>query len=642
MRTRRLVVAAAIGGLLGGCQLFGGSDAPEDAPEEGSAAAAGPETSDAPESEPNDTPEQAPRLTPGRAISGAFEGPTDVDMYRLPPHDEILELVVESTANARVDVFGERDGAGYVVDVPADRPTRIGPFPSATGLRISLTGEGSWRLLAQPAAEPELACGLALEPDRPGAPGAVLRALPSQVTGCIAAAGDEDTFVIEANAFAAGDPFGVFVSGVEGISFDVRVSDALGQPLAELIGGPGETVGVPAIAPQTGAVTVTVRSLAGANDQTPYRLEVRRVPPLNGVVEAEPDNDAESAFEVAAIDLINGYLHTPGDIDYYRLQTEDTRVVRLVAESPDGVDLQLFLDDGTMFGPATIDDGRVGDPESICSLRVGPEAAFLFGVRAREARQEVLQPYLVHFEFYEGTDFEVEPNDTLAELVVEPVPEATRPPVIGIWTTAEAASLSASGHLFPPGDVDLFAIEVFGDEYVDATYQSVTVRLEPNGPSDYVLELLDADGAVVARSSAGVRGEQERVALDLPSGDYFARVTMTAGEPCAEPYRLVVEQTAIPIGAGGPDPMNPTVEQRIIVTTVAEGSGSGPAAEGSGAGGAEPVLPERIRRDRRDRVRPPRPPVVQPGTNTAPSTPPSGTNQAPPSRQPSEFWPGRQ
>ena len=205
------------------------------------------------------------------------------------------------------------------------------------------------------------------------------------------------------------------------------------------------------------------------------------------------------------------------------------------------------------------------------------------------------------------------------------------------------ATLSASGHLFPPGDVDIFPIEVFGDDYVDATYHSVTVRLEPNGPSDYVLELLDADGAVVARSSAGARGEQERVALDLPSGDYFARVTMTAGEPCAEPYRLVVEQTAIPLGAGGVDPQNPTIEQRIIVTTIAEGSGEGPDAEGSGEPGAEPVLPDRVRRERPDRVRPPRPPVVQPNGTTTPSstTTSPGIDNGPPSRQPSEFWPGR-
>ncbi len=615
----------ALAAGLGASSLLGCPRSTEVAgPAEGSVAAEVPAA--IPETEPNDDADRAHELAPGRVRGGALSD-GDVDAYRLLAAPGTARVTITAAGGAEVEVGVPRDGVRWLTVAEPGVPLTLGPIARGAATVFSLRGQGEYTIVAE--SDPAgTACGFAREGDSPSSPGAELLALPARVEGCLATAGDEDFFVVRQEAFVGTPQFGLSVSGVEGVSLDVRLEDATGLVLAAMSGGPGRPVAVQSVAvPLEGGVVVRVRSLSGANETLPYQLELRRVPPLNGVIESEPNDVPVQATPVGALDLINGFLHRPGDLDYFRLQTQEPRVVRLFAQPPAGADLQILLDEGTLFGPATIDDAGVDGREGICSVRVGPETPFVFGVRARTANDESAEPYLVHFELYDGIDFELEPNNAAADLPQGD--DLLIPPnqPVGIWLRETQLSLAASGHIFPPGDADFYAVEVFADPRSQITWTSVTVRLEPNGPSDYTLELLDDEGGVLGRSANPGPGEGESVSLDLPGGRYFARVTLNSGASCDAPYRVTVAQTEIP-------------RTPAYVTPTAEGSGGSSIVIENAVfevpGGAVPEAGDPATQPVPERTLRPRPPVVQPAPERpvppAPAPDPGG----------GPLWPNRE
>lgn len=560
--TPRSTALLVLIGLLGGCDRFmPGDDAGEAAGTgEGSAPIAAP--ADVPEAEPNDTADTATSLSLATWYAGAATTGNADNVAFLAAG--AYTLTVESAAPLVVRVEDTQAGqwveqtitGGTLTLTQSARQSRIG---------VTIEGEGAWRLRVDAAAT---ACGFAAETDSLEAPGVFVRSVPSSASGCLQTPDDVDYVRIPGEAITAAGAFGVSVTGVPGVSLEVKANDAAGNPLVDLVGGPGQDVRVPNLGAPVGGgdVTLAIRSLGGASQTDAWQLEVTRLPTVVGILEIEPNDLATQPSMIDQVAVVHGFLHRPGDVDHYVIQPAEPRVVRLRADAPDDVDLQLFIDEGVLYGPTTIDDVGVGEEEALCSLLVGPDRPFPFGVRARSVSPAITEPYLLHFELYDGLDFEIEPNNT-----VDTIPPSAAPDqavaTVALSTGSQRVGSGVSGHLFPLGDIDVFAVDVFGDPTAAATFSSVTLRLEPNAPNDYTIELVDSDGGLVARGDRGLRGEAEMVSLDLPAGRYFVRVTMGAGDPCVQPYRLSVGQTEIP-----PTP---------VPVPIAEGSGV--PAEGSAA-----------------------------------------------------------
>lgn len=548
-RARGLAISLAGALALAGCP---GSDAPP-VPEpditEGSAEA--PTVTALSEQEPNDAAQDAMRLTSERPVSGeALAG--DVDRFLVAPAAGNAELIVEATAPGRLEVRRQQDGVATNFELSAGEQ-RVGPFSRESSLLVSVDAAGIYTLALNDTAETR--CGFGHEPDSATAPGVAIGSVPASVQGCITAVDDVDVFAVSAEALAGVNGMGIEVSGVENVSFMARVETEAGTLLTELAGGPGETLRLPNLsAPAHGGARIILSSLSGANEVTPYRLDLRRLPPLNGTIELEPNDDALLATPVEQIHLINGYLHRPGDRDMYRILVEEPTHVRMMIDAPADVDLQLEIPGGPL-GTLIIDDAGPGEQERVCSLRLEPgDEGTLLSVFARSVGAANLEPYLVQFQILDAEEWEEEPNDQLAD-VLGVLPRRTMRgdgPPVGLWRSAEELGAAVSGYAFPPGDVDRFVVEVFGDPRAAATYTSVTMRLEPNGQADYSLEVLDEDGAAVAMANAGGIAELESVRLDLPAGRYVARVKLEDGDGCGLPYNLSVLQTALPGSSDAP------------------------------------------------------------------------------------------
>lgn len=570
MIARTFLVASAVLGLSG-CEAIKGlldRDAPSSEPvveASGEGAPTGPQVSALPEVEPNDTAETAMRLPTGRPVAGALSA-SDVDNFLIPAGVAAATLEIRGEGLSAVDVFRPQDASGYSLPISGGL-ARMEAFARDASVLVTVRGEGDYTVLVADTSAPP-ACGFAREPDDIASPGVVLASVPSTGVGCIPVPNDLDVFLLPAGAWDDAPGFGLAVSAVEGLALDVRLKDANGAILARLSGELGEAVTFPNIrAPESGDLYIEVRSSAGANETEPYRLNLRRLPALNGFIELEPNDSPDAPTQLDAIGLVNGYIHRSGDVDHYRLTTAEPRLVRLLAEAPAGLDLRVEVTGGPL-GSLVIDNGRLGEQEQLCSLRVDAATGFSFSVSAASFQRTEAEPYLLHFELLEGTNWEVEPNDTAEQVLLGADKRTAVASDIGIWL-GELIAPYATGYTFPPGDSDRFLVEVFADPSAAATYKSVTISLEPNGQVDYSLELVDEDGVPVAVSNTGGVGEGESIALDLPAGMYLAQVSFVSGEPCSRPYRLNVRQTDFPAIA----PVVPSIA---------------PPQEGSGEGSGEP------------------------------------------------------
>ncbi len=525
------------------------------------------------ELEPNNTREQATRLLADRTFTGAVTS-NDVDVFEIPAAEGSAVVTLTAQSAVLVEWSEVRDGGVSSRRVDAGALLELGPFARASGTLLSISGApGAYELRLAPAVTPADPCRLWGELDTsPQLPGR-LELLPGVARGCIGTTNDEDAWdIAEATLATLPDGFGIEVRGVEGVSLGLVLEDQAGAPIARTQGGPGETFSIPNFAMPRGATRLRLRvvSASGANERTPYEVAVTRLPMLNGLLEREPDDASATAFEIPRIDLVNGFLHSASDVDWYSLRVTEPTVMQLTVESPAQSDLVVQVPPSLPGAlERVVDEQTLGKPERLCALRLEPTTPFIFSVRGRTVG-DVREPYLMHFTPFDGAQYEFEPNDTPAAALVAgagaklapPAPGAPRVVVpdekeVRLYRGATLSVASLSAHISPPGDVDVFRLEVPVDPAAEATYVSTTIRVEPNGPADYQVEVVDGDGAVVGKANERGASESESLALDLPGGRYWVKVTLVAGDACEAPYQLSAARSDFPVqpppGTGAAD-----------------------------------------------------------------------------------------
>jgi hypothetical protein len=573
-----------------------------------------------PEAEPNDSRELAMQLPIDRPIAGSVSE-TDMDLFLLPAGVEPASLVLASESALELEVLRPQDAAGYILSKAVGQDLRIPRVARDASLFFTVRGTGEYTLLATNVDDGRVPCGFGHEPDDVFSAGAVMHSVPATATGCLTTPDDIDYFRLPAEAFADVPGFGLTLLPVTGVSLRVVVKDENGLVLAEMNGNAGDSVEFPNMrVPASGGILFEIRSQAGANETEAYQLNLSRLPALSGTIELEPNDEPTAPTLLNQIGLVNGYIHRPGDEDHYVLSSDEPRLVRLFAEAPSGIDLRVEVQ-SDQFGQLVINNAGAGEAERLCSMTITEEGT-PFMVSAGNFQSTEREPYLLHFEFIEGPNWEIEPNNTVDQVLdLERQLEAVEGgPDVALWL-GDSVVPYAQGYAFPPGDQDRYVVEVFGDPLAAVTYKSVTIRLEPSAPADYSLELVDEQGATVGIANDGGVGEAESLALDLPSGLYVARVTYVDGEPCERPYRISVGQTDIPVNAvvvEMPELARDIIPTQVLGNENRSGTNSGEGgADGSGDDGAGRIDPNRLR------------PRIRPQIELRPDLPPPPTPRVP-------------
>lgn len=352
------------------------------------------------EVEPNDADEVATPLPLGGTLRGKIEPETDVDHVRLDVDSagslqvmlsgvEGQDLVLEvedsgGTVIARSDRGGVRvkEGIPNLAVTPGRYTLVVRAVPKKKPARSSRRGRAPepepppapvYELTAQliPAVKgpkmeaggPAPTAGIEIEPDDDRATANDL-IVGDAVTGFIGWNGDADEWKLSVETLSERNAIDVEVSAVEGLSLEVEIADALGQPLVTRKGAKGGALAVRdvlPVVPPGGApyYYITVRG-APSNPETTYQLTVR-AHVIGTDAEIEPDDTLEKPYTIPADRTVVHGTWSPGDVDCYALGlAQEPRTVDVTIDPKGDLDVSAeLLVDGK---PAMDDKGKPVPP----------------------------------------------------------------------------------------------------------------------------------------------------------------------------------------------------------------------------------------------------------------------------------------
>lgn len=537
------------------------------------------------ESEPNDGPNQATPFvlearSPGSPLFKPFHGslskPGDIDWYRIPAQEagalRTLQAQTQSQGadlrlfwlvggEPRLQDIGQAPGLEEVLDLRSDQEVWIGVGAQggAPPVDYTLTLARSPQPLGVLMPEPE-AADEALE-------------VPGRRQGLLNFAGDVDRFVIRRGPQGAQETALRLEFQPPEVATHLVVRDDSGQALVD--------VQVPAAAdakdkaagprvlrwpnlelPAQGSTLLV--EISAQEAQLPGAARAWTLgalfhgPVAKGeLLEVEPGPLAlpEGGGRVL------GYLHDAQDEDKVTFSIREP-----AADAPpwilharvEGEDLDLALRVGADGDKAELlDEGALGEPELVCNQVASPglwSALVSRGAKAPEPGEGDRYKLLIELRPAQGE--EIEPNQVRAQ------------------ASALEEGARARGFLYPARDTDLWRFEVSAPQEApaeDAAQGEAPRKLPRSAPASQAasspfgkpapvlvapatvpvellvrapglnvqLEVLDEDGAPVARQDSRGRGEQEKLRVDLPAGVYFARVSDAAQRgACEEPYQI--------------------------------------------------------------------------------------------------------
>ncbi len=568
---RVVILFAALGALLlAACPDEGENQEPTEKPavekptKAGDAAAA---LNEVAEVEPNEKTEQAMEIKDSCVVTGTLEaasGPKKraVDWYKITPQStKVLKLRLSPIAGEDVDLtFLDADrNELFRVDSAGAGEGEV--YPNLTvergayvRIRGSAGGQGGAYRFGLEFSEP--VAGQEVEYNGRYSTANELK-IGEQVTGYLGHKRDEDWFLVNCKDLATGSVLRIDLSEVAGVRFAMEVLD--GQERAPILKRSSEKIGQGIVVRNLGlpakaeAIFVVVKSawipgpkpkkyVRTENAEKTYSLSISSETGGDDL-EREPDDDAEHAMSILDGQKMRGYLSSPSDVDWYKIEVERPSLLSAELSALDRVDLQLYVvdpekkDKKRNFSLVRMNDGAVAEPEIITNCALKPGENY---VRVEGAFKKVDGKWLRDFfnldETYSLT-LTLRSDDGREEREPNNKPEQATPIKIGD---------TLRGTLHPKGDVDMYLLDLSGQDGPHDTLiecsgiPKLNVAIALLGPEQ------DENGKLKqsASSDQGKGEAKESIKKELMPGVYHIKVwgTPRTESNTRDQYLLTVTQ----------------------------------------------------------------------------------------------------
>jgi hypothetical protein len=474
------------------------------------------------ELEPNDRAVDATPLPVGKAVEGTYGWAEDEDWYRVEVRDakpgQFLRVELTGVVGVRpeLEVRALRDGALLAT------------------VRAQVEGDGLFLR--------DLGLALGSSPPAPAPPAAPDTTAPPTTAPADTASKTDSTSPVDAGPEPGAPP--IAASTPNG-------GTAAPPPTAggETTGGsaaspPASPAAAPA-PPSAGYYLVLRAALVGsgrkavraANARAPYKLTAF-VESGPEDLEQEPNDESARATEIASGASRTGYLSPPGDVDWYRVHTDQPMILHVEVSALDRADLELsVLAAGAKPGDkpqllARANEGGVREGEVLPNVRIGAGESY---IKIESAARELDGKWVR----------DAEDRDHAYRLTTQLLPDdgSTDREPNNDAASAQEVTLPARvrGWIWPRRDVDLFRF------HVPAGAPPVTVRVSPVRGVDLALRLLELRGAradVIGTADAfHGEGEEQIVAVPLKEGDYAVEVSSPRGKDASatQQYTLIIQ-----------------------------------------------------------------------------------------------------
>ncbi len=301
-----------------------------------------------------------------------------------------------------------------------------------------------------------------------------------------------------------------------GLAVILDALDAAGRVLVSAPGQPGEPIAIPNLAIAPGPTTLRLRAVGADVGPGGYRLVVH-LAALDVGAEIEPNGSAALATELLPGSEAVGYLGWRHDQDWYRLPTGGLAEGSVLSVDLDpvagvGAALQLIAADGHKLTEAR---GRKGERVVLRDVRFSPGDPQVFLVVRADA------------DWSADARYNVRPRADL------PRPGSEAEPNDDVEHAQTIGDGTVSGYL-GRGDTDVF-------RYTTEAPAALEVELAPPEHTSVRMELLRADGTLLARAEGGRRGPLRISNQAIPGGPIFVRLAAGRGSANPDdPYRLSV------------------------------------------------------------------------------------------------------
>ena len=338
--------------------------------------------------------------------------------------------------------------------------------------------------------------------------------------------GDGDWYEVDLSGVPEAAILRADVTGVAGVKTRLWVTDREGGSLVKVPEpkvpwevGKALTIRDVGITGQ-GPYYVEVRSMKSANPHDKYSLTITAEVPQTRH-EREPNWRAGNATTLSVDEPTDGFIGHSTDWDVFKLEAPESMIATLVLSGVPGVDLKVELLDGKRVAN-TVDEGAVGDGETMPLIPVGPGPAWI-RLSSKSYTFNVEKSYRVLVTMEEAGNREVEPNDDLA---------AAERVVLKMATPIE-------GLIHPRGDVDHFTLDVKAPT-LDET-RILTIRLTGVDGLSLTAALFDEEKAMITKKS-GIGPGIKTITHGFTPGRYYIRIREDTGTAsnATVPYTLEV------------------------------------------------------------------------------------------------------
>jgi hypothetical protein len=279
------------------------------------------------------------------------------------------------------------------------------------------------------------------------------------------------------------------------------------------------------------------KRLRGADPRLPYTL-VATVEQGPEDLEVEPNDEMSRATDIGSSQTTrSGYLAPAGDVDFYRVHTEQPMILHAEVSGLERADVEMLV-----LAPAARASARptVLARANEGGLREG-EVIPALGIPAGDTYIEIVGAARQ----FEGKSVrDAEDRDHLYKLSLALLPddgtterEPNNDPVRGQEVALPAA---VKGYIWPRRDVDCFRF------HIPVRSGTLTTRVFPGRGMDLQIRLWEIHGkrADVIGTADAVRGEGEEamVAVPVREGDYAVEVSSPRNKDSSpsEPYEVQI------------------------------------------------------------------------------------------------------
>lgn len=314
---------------------------------------------------------------------------------------------------------------------------------------------------------------------------------------------DADAYRID---IAEAGVLAVEVGGVQQTDLTLELHDPSGAVVARSDRGTANAKeAIPNFAVTKGRYTAIVRGkellvrgkpIKPAPAILPYDITAALVKPASNA-EKEPNDDRGTANDLIVGDPVTGYLGWTGDADAWKLALEALsakNTIDIEVGAVEGVALTVELSDA-VGKPLVVRKGARGGALNVRGILpdipAGAPPFHYVTIKGTPSNPETVYALRVTPKLLEGTDAEVEPNDTVDKPMQIP---ADRTRVDAQWG---------------PGDIDCFAVAPEGGN------RTLEITVATPAEADLSAELV-VDGKSIAKSEAKGKGTPEKLKGAVP------------------------------------------------------------------------------------------------------------------------------